>query len=217
MTPATYEDWYFTPRGRSIGDQEFDLLLRLLNAKPGETILDVGCGTGYFSRRFARERGLRVTGIDINPGMLAFARDKSPDIEFAQGDMEDLPFTDASFDYAVAITSLCFVPDEARAVCEMARVARQRVVLGLLNRNSLLWICKRGAGSYVGAHWHTRGEARALLVNAGLGAIHVGNAIHCPEGGEAARWIGSLIPDVLPGGSFLGVAGAVRASAGGNT
>ncbi len=214
VTPAAYDAWYDTPRGRWIGDREFALLVRLFDAKAGDTMLDVGCGTGYFSRRFARESGLKVTGVDIDPDMLAVAAGKAPDVEFAVSDAEKLPFADASFDYVVAVASLCFVAHETRAVREMVRVARRRVVLGLLNRHSLLWVRKHGAGGYAGARWHTRREARALLADAGLNAIRVATALHCPGGGQAAHRIEPLIPDVFPGGGFLGVAGAVRTDQG---
>lgn len=65
MTPADYDAWYDTPRGSWIGAREFALMADLLGAHSGETLLDIGCGTGWFSRRFAREAGLSVTGIDI--------------------------------------------------------------------------------------------------------------------------------------------------------
>lgn len=150
LTPAAHDAWYDTPRGRWIGDREFALLVRLFDAKPGDTMLDVGCGTGYFSRRFARESGLKVTGVDIDPDMLAVAAGKAPDIALAVSDAENLPFADASFDCVVAVASLCFVADETRAVGERVCVARRRVVLGLLNRHSPLRVRKYGAGSHAG-------------------------------------------------------------------
>ncbi len=52
--PAAYEAWYLTPRGHWIGDREFILLQSLLSADEGSSMLDVGCGTGHFSRRFSR-------------------------------------------------------------------------------------------------------------------------------------------------------------------
>ena len=51
--PAAYEAWYHTARGAWIGNLEFRLLMRLLRPGPSATLLDVGSGTGYFSRRFA--------------------------------------------------------------------------------------------------------------------------------------------------------------------
>ena len=65
MTPAEYDAWYDSPRGRWIGETEFRLLQRLLALRPGETLLDVGCGSGWFTRRFAAAGDCGVTGRKI--------------------------------------------------------------------------------------------------------------------------------------------------------
>lgn len=207
MTPAAYDAWYATPRGRWIGDREFDLLRILLESQPGETLLDVGCGTGYFTRRFAREAGLKVTGIDIDPEMIAFARKRAPEIEFALADMNHLPFVDASFDHVVAVTSLCFVAEERQAIREMGRVARRRLALGLLNRRSLLYFQKRHTQSYVRARWHSGAEARTLLADAGDRNLTVRSALFVPDGKLPARMLEHCLSSRLSLGGFLAVAG----------
>ena len=209
MTPADYDAWYDTPRGRWIGDREFALLARQLGARPGETLLDVGCGTGYFSRRFSREAGLMVTGVDIAPDMLDLAHRKAPEIAVAQADAACLPFVDHAFDHVVAVTSLCFVADEGRALSEMMRVARRRVALGLLNRRSLLYWQKGGdeRGGYARARWHSRSEAREMLAGVGLQRIRVASAIFHPAGGCVAQALEARLPSSLPFGGFLAVTG----------
>jgi len=72
MDAAAYDAWYETARGRWIGDTEYRLLHRVLAPSPGDSLLDVGCGSGHFTRRFARG-GLRVTGLDPDAGMLRSA------------------------------------------------------------------------------------------------------------------------------------------------
>ena len=213
MTPADYDAWYDTPRGRWIGTREFALLARLLDARPAETLLDVGCGTGYFSRRFSRESGLKVTGMDIAPDMLDLARSKAPEIPLVRADAACLPFFDCAFDHVVAITSLCFVADEVRVLREMARVARRRVVLGLLNRHSLLYWQKGDdeRGGYAGARWHSRAEARVMLAGAGLREIRVASAIFDPAGDSVAQALEARLPSSLPFGGFLAVAGTPHA------
>ena len=73
MKPADYDAWYDTARGAWIGTTEYALARRELTAHAGETLLDVGCGTGWFTRRFAAD-GAITTGLDPNPQWLAYAR-----------------------------------------------------------------------------------------------------------------------------------------------
>jgi len=91
IDPAAYEAWYHTPRGQWIGDHEFSLMQHLLMAEEDTTLLDIGCGTGHFSRRFA-QLGLSVTGIDPDPATLKFARTKGEDVRYMQGSVLELPF-----------------------------------------------------------------------------------------------------------------------------
>src|SRR5512134_2703264 len=92
--PSEYIAWYDAARGRWIGETEFRLLSRMLDAKPGSTLLDVGCGTGWFTRRF-HAAGLVVTGLDVNSDLLDFARKRSAaSVHFVRGDARELPFQD---------------------------------------------------------------------------------------------------------------------------
>lgn len=209
MTPAEYDAWYGTPRGSWIGDTEYRLLWQLLRPSPGASVLDVGCGTGYFTRRLAAD-GLDATGLDSDDGMIRQAISQAATGErYMVGDAHALPFPDRQFDYAIAVASLCFVAEPDRAVREMARVSRRRVALGLLNRASLLCARKAGRGAYRGARWDTASEGRALLVRAGLRNVTVRSAVFLPGGGIAARLLERVIPTILPYGGFLLVTGDV--------
>ena len=136
LNPSEYEAWYQTARGSWIAGREFDLMRRLLGPPAGATLLDVGCGTGHFSRRFAAA-GLRVTGLDPDPAMLGHARSLGGGVSYLLGTGTALSFGDNAYDYVTAVTSLCFIADPERALREMWRVARRAVLLGLLNRRSL--------------------------------------------------------------------------------
>ena len=211
MRPEDYEAWYDSPRGQWTGDTEYALLKRLLRPERGGSLLDVGCGTGHFTRLFARELAGPVTGIDPNEAWLAYARAQARSGEsYAAARAERLPFPDRSFDFAVSVTALCFVGDQQRALRELLRVTRKRFVLGLLNRRSLLYLQKGrrgGTGGYAGAHWHTPAEVRELVASAALGRCVLRTAILLPQGTPAARALERCWPGWLPLGGFLAVAG----------
>lgn len=147
VTPEEYDAWYDSPRGRWVGDSEFELLCRHIDTNRGTSVLDVGCGTGWFTRRLAAA-GFNVTGLDVDADALDFARQRSDhDISYVEGDACRLPFPDQSFDQVISITALCFVDDWPRAIAEIVRVTRRGFTLGLLNRHSLLWLDKGRRGS----------------------------------------------------------------------
>lgn len=205
--PAVYDAWYRTPRGRWIGGTEFSLLMSLLSPMTGAALLDVGCGTGWFSRRFAAA-GLRVTGIDRDDAAIAFAGAHSgADIFYISGSALSLPLPDRSFDYCAAITSLCFIPEPAAAIREMWRVTRKTLVLGLLHRHSMLYRQKQGQGSYAGARWDTVRDVRDWIE--GLPAVactKVRYGIFLSGGNRLARLAENILPHWLPVGGFLAVA-----------
>lgn len=102
-------------------------LVEAAGVKPGDTVLDVACGTGIVAREAADRVGRqgRVVGLDLNEGMLSVARRLRPDIEWRQGDAADLPFPHGSFDVVLCQSALMFFPDRAKALREMARVVRR--------------------------------------------------------------------------------------------
>lgn len=206
MTPAAYDAWYDTPRGRWIGETEYRLLQRQLALQPGESLLDVGCGTGWFTRRFAAGNGWYVTGLDNDPERLAFARKHGRNERYRKGDARALRYADASIDRVVSVATLCFIDDWRLALSEMARVARRRVVVGLLNRHSLLWREKGrggGTGAYLGAHWHGAGEIRAAMAALPLANIRISTALFLPGASPLARAVEHCLPNSLPWGGFL--------------
>lgn len=212
MQPEQYEDWYATQRGAWIGEKEYRLLASLLAPNPSETLLDVGCGTGYFTRRFAANAAERnVLGTDIDLNMLRFAGGHSArSVGFVAADARRLPFRDRSFDLVVSVTALCFIREEQQALREMLRVARRRVVLGLLNRHSLLYLDKGrsgGRGAYHGARWHTPIEALRLFDGLPVRHAGLGTAIVMPGGKPWNRRLEPLLRRWFPGcGAFIAVA-----------
>lgn len=130
-----YEAWYQT-RGRRADHLEKAFLKRLLARFPqARSLLEIGCGTGHFTRWFG-EQGLQSWGVDLSLPMLAEAvRLGSPPC--VRGDSLAFPFSSQAFDLVALITTLEFLADPVRALGEALRVARQGVLLGVLNRHSL--------------------------------------------------------------------------------
>ncbi|MDH3226717.1 MAG: methyltransferase domain-containing protein [Thermoleophilia bacterium] len=91
---------------------------------PGQSVLDVACGTGIVARTAADRvaPGGTVTGVDLNEAMLTVARRVRPDITWRQGEAAALPFPDESFDAVLCQMALMFFPDRVEAVHEMRRV-----------------------------------------------------------------------------------------------
>ena len=205
LDPAAYEAWYHTPRGRWIAEREFQLLWELLSPTPDASLLDVGCGTGHFSRRFV-DKGVAVTGLDPDRASLEYAAGLGGGIRYLQGDAQALPYADDSFDCVSAITSLCFVPDPVRALREMWRVTRHSLVLGLLNRNSLLYLSKRNSGGYRGARWDSASEIQNDWIPQ-LKPVPVStcrSAIYFPGGGVVGRQFETwMSPRLLFGGLLV--------------
>jgi 2-polyprenyl-3-methyl-5-hydroxy-6-metoxy-1,4-benzoquinol methylase len=103
----------------------------------GESILDVGCGTGLITRHLAAER---VVGLDINPWAIERARGHCPDAEFVTGDAENLGFETSSFDMVVCTQALEHLPRPGDAVKEAHRVLRNGgFYIGSVPSKSLVW------------------------------------------------------------------------------
>ena len=119
------------PIGRMLLEDQERVLANFLGEVTGQRILDLGTGTGRAAIALAR-RGALVTGIDASREMLSVARTRCRDaqlpVDFAEGDAHALAFADKEFDSAVCLRLLMHVPDWRKAVGELCRVARTRVV-----------------------------------------------------------------------------------------
>jgi SAM-dependent methyltransferase len=111
--PALFEQW-----AQRVADAAM--------IQPGDRVLDVACGTGVLARAAALRSGAadRVTGLDVNEGMLVVAKRKSPEIQWKLGRAEQLSFQDNHFDAVVSQFGLMFFEDRQAAIREMFRVLR---------------------------------------------------------------------------------------------
>ncbi len=121
--PANYERFFVPAIGAPLATD----LIRLAALRPGERVLDVACGTGVVARLASQQVGGAgtVTGLDVNPGMLAVARSATPpgmSIDWHEASAEAMPLPDASFDVGLCQMGLQFMPDKHAALREMWRV-----------------------------------------------------------------------------------------------
>ncbi|MGZ9586905.1 demethylmenaquinone methyltransferase [Paenibacillus marinisediminis] len=105
--------------------------MRKMNVRPGETALDLCCGTCDWTIQLAKASGNgRIVGLDFSPNMLAHGQQKvdkeglSSQIQLVQGNAMELPFEDHSFDYVTIGFGLRNVPDYMQVIREMRRVVK---------------------------------------------------------------------------------------------
>ena len=138
---------------------------------PG-TLLDVGCGEGVLTQRWAERLEGRVVGIDLeDPALQAeWAARRAPNLEFRVMKAEALPFGDGEFDAATAIEVLEHVTDPEHTVAEMARVARSHLIVSV-PREPLWRALNVARGAYLRDlgntpghvnHWSRRGFVELL-------------------------------------------------------
>lgn len=208
----SYDQWLETPEGRYIDTRQKGLILDLMAPRRGETLLDVGCGSGDRLLLFQR-KGCDVTGIDPSVSMLEAAKQKLGDkAELFLGKAEDLPLSDNEFDIVSLIASLEFTANPEKAISEAIRVCRGRVFLGALNRYSITGLRKSARAffnpaDYERARFFHAGELTGMIRRLLPGVrIQWGSVIFLPAGwyGSASRLEEAIPVMKNPFGAFLG-------------
>jgi ubiquinone/menaquinone biosynthesis C-methylase UbiE len=126
------------------------LCVEFVGVRDGEKVLDVGCGTGSLSATLARVTAAsKIVGIDPAKGFVEYARTQvaDPRVTFELGDAQNLPYSDESFDRAMALLIVNFVPDAPKAAREMRRVTRSGGVVA-----TTMWDGSR-ANEFNGCFW----------------------------------------------------------------
>lgn len=200
-----YEAWFETEEGQRVDRLEKALLGRLLReiGPPGD-LLEMGCGTEHFGR-WMSSLGWRVVGVDLSAPMLVEAQARGDARRLALGDALHLPFANGCCAVAALITVLEFLPDVETCLREAWRVAQQGILLGVINRHSLLgWgyrqQAKKAPTIYSHAQFFSPGELERLvqLTADGSVAIRTGTTLW-------PRWL-PLEGLGLPWGGFIGLA-----------
>jgi len=137
-----------------------------------QSLLDVGCGEGVLTEKWARRIDGRVVGIDLDDPQLhaEWEQRQAPNLEYRVMKAETMPFADDEFDVASAIEVLEHVPDPEHTLAEMARVA-QRWLLVSVPREPLWRALNMARGAYLKDlgntpghlnHWSKRGFVQLL-------------------------------------------------------
>ena len=115
-------------RARDWGETEahqvptYEEAVRRAGIGAGQTVLDVGCGTGV-ALRVAADHGATVYGLDASEALLEIARERVPEADLRQGDLQRLPYDDDGFDAVCGFNSFFFADDMVAALREAGRVA----------------------------------------------------------------------------------------------
>jgi len=132
----TYESFYET-KYKKVVELEKELLSKALKELGNaESLLEVGCGTSYFTRWFEKNFKLYAVGMDISPLMLKEAKKRWRG-DLVQGEAHYLPFRDRSFDAIAFITCMEYMPRLEEVIKEATRVSRKGLIIGLMNKWSL--------------------------------------------------------------------------------
>jgi SAM-dependent methyltransferase len=113
-----------------------EMLCEAVDLRPGQRVLDVACGNGNTALAAARRFG-EVVGIDYVAALLEEGRERAQaegwQVDFREGDAEDLPFPDASFDVVLSTIGAMFAPNQEKAASEILRVLRPGGKIGMAN------------------------------------------------------------------------------------
>lgn len=188
--PENYERYFVPAIGRPVAED----LIATADLQPGQSVLDVACGTGVVARLAAAAVAPsgKVTGLDINSGMLAVAQKEAPRgirIEWREANAESMPLQDGTFDVVLCQMGLQFVPNKLGALREMRRVLASggRVLISVPGPTPPLFaIMADGLARHIGPEaapvaqvvfsLHDGDELAGLLKSAGFRDIEVRTA-----------------------------------------
>jgi len=153
-----FNRWAQDGRGEDMERHHLDITektIRLMDLRPGERVLDLGCGAGWATRLLGRlvndgPAGFgQVVGLDVSDEMIRRARTASRDFDnvmFVWGSAQEIPWEENFFDKVLSVESFYYYPDQDRVLAELFRVmaphGRFFILINLYNDNpySLRWV-----------------------------------------------------------------------------
>ncbi len=226
MTPEEiirdeFNRWAEAGRGEEMEAHHLNITeqtIRLMDLKPGERVLDLGCGTGWATRILARLVGDgpegfgQVVGVDISDEMIRRGRAASRDFEnvlFVWGSAQQIPWEENFFDKVLSVESFYYYPDQDRTLAELFRVMAPRgrmfILINLYKDNpySLRWVDElkvpvqvRSEAEYVQllkAHAFEEVEARRIRDESPTPEVYSGKWFRNAEELREFKRIGALL------------------------
>jgi ubiquinone/menaquinone biosynthesis C-methylase UbiE len=197
--PEMYEQWLVGPLFRPFAEK----IILDLDISPGDSVLDIACGTGIVSRVAKELVGAadRVIGVDISADMLSVARNVAPGIEFREGSAAALPLKDGEkFDVVVCHQGFQFFPDRAAAAAQMRRAVKDSGKLAVATWRSdeespfiheLRRVAERHLGPIADQRYNFAEAAlEAFVRNAGfnnVGVKTISRKVHFDDGAQFVR------------------------------
>ncbi|HEY7179611.1 MAG TPA: class I SAM-dependent methyltransferase [Gaiella sp.] len=182
----------------------------------GQRVLDVGCGPGALSTELVERLGpAAVTAVDPSETFVAAARERLPGVTVERASAEELPFTDDSFDAAIAQLVVHFMADPVAGLAEMGRVTRaggvvaacvwdhaggQSPLSSFWDAARVLWPDVDDESGLAGAR---EGHLRELFAAAGLGEIEDGVVTAAVEHQSFERWWEPFTAGIGPAGAHV--------------
>src|SRR5438309_7479069 len=216
-----FNRWADAGEGPKMENHHLDITektIRLMNLRPGQRVLDLGCGSGWATRLLARivadgpEGFGQVVGLDVSDEMIRQARAASKDFEnilYVWGSAQQIPWEENFFDKVLSVESFYYYPDQDRALAELFRVlaprGRMLILINLYKDNpySLQWVDKlkvpvhvRSAAEYVELlkkHAFETVEARQIPDDTPTPDDYVTQSFHSLDDLRAFKKTGALL------------------------
>ena len=115
--------------------QQINKILQFLQPKPGDVILDMGCGYGLISQYIADKTGAKVVGVDLSPSAIRYAQDLAKNnskLEFHVMDIKDLSFPENHFTHIISIDTVYYAPSLERLLETLRKIGTRNLKLAIL-------------------------------------------------------------------------------------
>ena len=196
-TKTKFDEWAASGAGDQLEGSHGDVVEQVIEAmtiRPGERILDLGCGIGWATRILAqRAPGAQAVGLDVSPKMVARAEELhilTIRARYDVGSFEELDFPDASFDRAFSMEAIYYAQDLERALAELCRVIKPGGTADVVvdyfadNPGTAVW----GELLDVKMHFLAADEWRRAFERAGFGAVTTSRVIDRRGPGDPAAF-----------------------------